>query len=56
MAVSRDHNADDEEERRRVVEAGAEVAWRMGNWRVGQAGIQVTRHVTGALDTASCRA
>lgn len=45
VAVSRDHNADDEEERRRVVEAGAHVARRMGNWRVGQAGIQVTRQV-----------
>ena len=48
VPASRDHNADDEEERRRVLQAGAQVARRMGNWRLGQAGIQVTRSVTAA--------
>ncbi len=43
VAASRDHNADDEAERARVVAAGALVSHRMGNWRLGQAGIQVTR-------------
>ena len=43
VAASRDHNADDEAERARVVAAGAQVSRRMGNWRLGQAGIQVTR-------------
>ena len=43
VAASRDHNADDAGERVRVVAAGAQVAHRMGNWRLGQAGIQVTR-------------
>ncbi len=43
VAASRDHNADDEAERARVVAAGALVSHRMGNWRLGHAGIQVTR-------------
>ena len=43
QALSRDQTADKEEERRRVQAAGASVQWRIDSWRVGEAGIQVTR-------------
>jgi serine/threonine protein phosphatase PrpC len=43
IALSSDQNADRPDERERVLAAGGTVAFRCGNWRVGEAGIQVTR-------------
>jgi serine/threonine protein kinase len=52
VRLSRDHTADDEEERERIINATAVsssssivVSQRYGNWRVGSAGLQVTRSV-----------
>lgn len=43
MALSRDQTADVADERHRVEAAGASVQWRVDSWRIGDAGIQVTR-------------
>ncbi|DBA85833.1 TPA: hypothetical protein ACH3X1_005382 [Trebouxia sp. C0004] len=45
MALSRDQTADVEDERHRVEAAGASVQWRVDSWRIGDAGIQVTRSI-----------
>ncbi|CAI5485915.1 unnamed protein product [Closterium sp. Naga37s-1] len=42
-ALSRDHVASDPEERNRAEKAGGLVQWRVNTWRVGIAGIEVTR-------------
>ncbi|GJP48103.1 hypothetical protein CLOM_g7383 [Closterium sp. NIES-68] len=42
-ALSRDHVASDPEERSRAEKAGGLVQWRVNTWRVGVAGIEVTR-------------
>lgn len=39
--VTTDHTADYERERMRVLEAGGKVEVKYGNWRVGDAGMQV---------------
>ncbi len=46
MPLSTDHTADQEAERQRIVQAGGHVSHVMGNWRIGQAGIQVSRYTT----------
>ena len=51
QALSCDHTADREEERRRVQAAGASVQWTIDSWRIGEAGMQVTRY---GLATALC--
>ena len=43
MPLSRDHTAEREDERQRIVQAGGQVSHVMGSWRIGQAGIQVSR-------------
>jgi serine/threonine protein phosphatase PrpC len=43
--LTRDHTADDEAERMRILAAGGEVSVRAGAWRVGTVGAQVTRSV-----------
>ncbi|DBB06962.1 TPA: hypothetical protein ACH3X3_009613 [Trebouxia sp. C0006] len=45
MALSCDQTADVEDERHRVEAAGASVQWRVDSWRIGDAGIQVTRSI-----------
>jgi hypothetical protein len=43
LGLSRQHTADLEDERARVLAAGGSVARRAGGWRVGAAALQVTR-------------
>jgi serine/threonine protein phosphatase PrpC len=43
VPLSRQHTADLQDERQRVVAAGGTVAYRGGSWRVGTAALQVTR-------------
>ena len=43
VQLSRDHSAEDALERCRVTEAGAVVRHVVGGWRIGDAGIQLTR-------------
>ncbi|GBF88929.1 hypothetical protein Rsub_01428 [Raphidocelis subcapitata] len=43
LALSRQHTADLDDERARVLAAGGSVARGAGGWRVGAAGLQVTR-------------
>ncbi len=43
LALSRDQTATRADERARVAAAGGAVAWRVDGWRVGDAGLQVTR-------------
>ncbi|CAK0781962.1 hypothetical protein CVIRNUC_005517 [Coccomyxa viridis] len=43
LPLSRDHTAEQEDERQRIVQAGGQVNHVMGSWRIGQAGIQVSR-------------
>ena len=43
IQLSRDLTAEDAEERARVLNAGGNLQKVMGSWRVGDAGIQVTR-------------
>ncbi|KAI3439126.1 hypothetical protein D9Q98_001534 [Chlorella vulgaris] len=45
VQLTRDHTADCAEERRRVAAAGGACAVRAGGWRVGTAGLQVTRSI-----------
>ena len=44
LPLSRDHTAEQEDERQRIVQAGGQVNHVMGSWRIGQAGIQVSRY------------
>lgn len=44
MALSCDQTADVADERHRVEAAGASVQWQVDSWRIGDAGIQVTRY------------
>ena len=46
LPLSTDHTADVEAERQRIIQAGGHVSHVMGNWRIGRAGIQVSRSVT----------
>ena len=48
VALSHDQTADLEEERNRIQAAGLSVKWRVDSWRIGEAGIQVTRWVSGS--------
>lgn len=43
LALSRDHTAALDDEKQRVEKAGARVQWVVDGWRVGAAGMQVTR-------------
>ena len=43
VPLSTDQTADREDERQRIVQAGGHVSHVLGNWRIGQAGIQVSR-------------
>ena len=43
MALSTDQTAEREDERQRIIAAGGHVQFRMDSWRVGKAGIQVSR-------------
>lgn len=45
LALSRDHTADDDAERGRLTAAGGAASWCGDGWRVGEAGIQVSRSV-----------
>ncbi len=45
IAVTADQTADREDERLRIQNAGGEVSIRMGGWRVGDAGLAVTRSI-----------
>lgn len=47
VRLTRDHTADDEEERERIINTTTTttVSQRYGNWRVGSAGLQVTRSI-----------
>ncbi|KAL4860264.1 Protein kinase and PP2C-like domain-containing protein [Chlorella vulgaris] len=45
VQLTRDHTADCAEERRRVAAAGGACSVRAGGWRVGTAGLQVTRSI-----------
>ena len=44
LPLSRDHTAEQEDERQRIIQAGGQVSQAMGSWRIGQAGIQVSRY------------
>ena len=46
MPLSTDHTAEREDERQRIVQAGGHVSHVMGSWRIGEAGIQVSRCVS----------
>ena len=43
VQLCREHTADDHQERQRIQAAGGELRQVMGSWRIGAAGIQVTR-------------
>ena len=45
MALSTDQTAEREDERQRIISAGGHVHFRVDSWRVGKAGIQVSRCV-----------
>jgi len=45
VAVTTDHTAEREDERERIRNAGGEVSVRLGGWRVGEAGLAVTRSI-----------
>ena len=52
--LTRDHTAMDDQERIRVQRSGtAFIHWRKGSWRIGRAGIQVTRSL-GDMDLKQC--
>ena len=46
LALSQDQTANVDSERGRVTAMGARVQWLVDSWRVGDAGIQVTRYCT----------
>ena len=54
MALSEDQTADVVSERERVQAAGASVQWKVDSWRVGDAGIQVTRYHSLLTSFAGC--
>ena len=43
VALSEDQTADREDERARIQAAGGRVQYRLDGWRLGAAGIQVSR-------------
>ena len=43
VALSTDQTADREDERARITAAGGHVQYRLDGWRLGAAGIQVSR-------------
>lgn len=43
LQLTEDHSAASPSERARVEATGARVDWRVNSWRVGTAGLQVTR-------------
>lgn len=45
VALTHDQTADREDERIRIASSGGEVSVRMGGWRVGSAGLAVTRSI-----------
>ncbi|CAL8468340.1 g7880 [Coccomyxa elongata] len=45
VALSTDQTAEREDERQRIISAGGHVQYRMDSWRVGKAGIQVSRSI-----------
>ncbi len=45
VALSTDQTAEREDERQRIILAGGHVHFRVDSWRVGKAGIQVSRCV-----------
>ena len=45
VALSRDHTGSDADERERVKDMGGSMEWRVGAWRVGEAGLEVTRSI-----------
>lgn len=45
VQLSVDQTVDDDAERTRLLAAGGQVRWRVDSWRVGAAGIQVSRQV-----------
>ncbi|XP_023539398.1 protein kinase and PP2C-like domain-containing protein isoform X2 [Cucurbita pepo subsp. pepo] len=45
VVLSKDHVASCVEERERVIRAGGQVKWQVDTWRVGPAGLQVTRSI-----------
>ncbi|KAL4434456.1 hypothetical protein ABPG75_000897 [Micractinium tetrahymenae] len=45
VVLTRDHTADLPDERARVAAAGGACSMRAGSWRVGEAGLQVTRSI-----------
>jgi hypothetical protein len=45
IQLNREHSAEILEERQRVEEAGGKLREVMGSWRIGDAGLQVTRYV-----------
>lgn len=56
MALSTDQTAEREDERQRMIAAGGHVQFRMDSWRVGKAGIQVSRCASsGSSPFACCR-
>lgn len=52
MALTRDHTGADDQERERIVSSGGLLRWRHGSWRIGEAGLQVTRSL-GDFDVKS---
>ena len=49
VQLSREHSAEDLEERQRVKQAGGKLREVMGSWRIGDAGLQVTRYASHCL-------
>ena len=45
VQLSTDQTVDNDAERARLLAAGGQVRWRVDSWRVGAAGIQVSRQV-----------
>ena len=52
LQLTEDHSAASPSERARVEAAGARVDWRVNSWRVGTAGLQITRC---AASPCSCK-
>ena len=55
VALSQDQTANVDSERGRVTAMGARVQWLVDSWRVGDAGIQVTRYCIVAQEGPSLR-
>lgn len=54
LPVSRDHTADLDSERQRVLDAGGTAARLGGSWRIGTVGLQVTRWASSVIGMVSC--